>query len=282
MANKKHKRIRKENMLGIFIRGIALIILGILCSNCASIPLTSGTANETNYERFSEGVSTKHDIQAILGKPDLTIEGVMGPGVKVWAYHSGNNQLQFAFNQRGILTYKALISYTNGHVSMKQSNKCIAGSESGSEICGKFATISDRQRGGMVCEQHASSPGKSSKGSNEAVNDQMSEQVSSSVKSKPSPASNFDYGTPISIDYQKAIIKYFKDNEISNDSKITFQPPCAGWIKEQPWDADGRETAGYIVFARVGGKDYLCMFRNNHLVRVLTPEDRPRIKLKQD
>jgi hypothetical protein len=96
-------------MFGVLIKAIVLIILGILCSNCASIPLTTETANETNYERFSEGISTKQDVQAILGEPNLTTEGVMGPGVKVWAYHGGNNQLQFAFNQKGILTYKALI-----------------------------------------------------------------------------------------------------------------------------------------------------------------------------
>ncbi len=153
-------------MFKVLIKGIVLIILGILCSNCASmpsIPLKSETANQTNYERFSEGISTKKDVQTILGEPNFITEDVMGPGIEVWVYHGRNNQLQFAFNQRGILTYKALMSFTTGHVSMKQSNKCIAGSESGGVICGKSAAIVDRQRGGMVCEQHASVPSKSSK-----------------------------------------------------------------------------------------------------------------------
>jgi hypothetical protein len=149
-------------MLGSIGRLFILSFCFTLFSGCISAPLQStkqtGVANQTNYEKFTEGISTKQDIRALLGEPNGISEGGWGAGIVQWTYRGYPNLLQFSFNQRGILTDKILRSYSYGHVATIRSNKCIAGLESGGVICGQPAYIWDFQRGGMVCEKHA--PGK--------------------------------------------------------------------------------------------------------------------------
>ena len=149
------------NMFIFFRKYMVFVIAAMLIGACAAPPsLKSGQADSTySYDdRIREGISTKQDVRAIFGEPTLVSQGTMGPDFVVWVYQGSNNQLQFAFNQRGIVTYKCLMSSTPGQVSMRKSNQCIAGSESGGVICGQPAAIIDHQRGGMVCEKHA--PGK--------------------------------------------------------------------------------------------------------------------------
>ena len=144
-------------MSKLVIITVSLIFVVMLHSGCSSVLLPS-KINQTNYEMFTEGISTKQDVKAILGEAKYVSEGYMGPGIETWSYIWRWKALGFSFNQRGILTHKSLWINTNGHATTITTNKCIAGSETGGVICGQPAYIIDRQRGGNVCDEHA--PGK--------------------------------------------------------------------------------------------------------------------------
>jgi len=91
------------------------------------------------------------------------------------------------------------------------------------------------------------------------------------------------YGEPLTIDYKTPIKKYFEDSLIDPFSAhIKIGEPQQYSYRDSL--IEGRKVhAGYAVPARVnaknrmggyvGWKDYIFLFRNNQLAKILTPEE---------
>jgi len=95
--------------------------------------------------------------------------------------------------------------------------------------------------------------------------------------------SRIGYGEPLAVDYHRVINDYFNETLFDPYSaKIDIGTPDTGSIRTSL--IEGREViAGYFVpvkvnaknryGAYVGNKDYLFIFRNDQLVKILNPED---------
>ena len=96
---------------------------------------------------------------------------------------------------------------------------------------------------------------------------------------------NFDYGSPITIDYKKAIVKYFEPTLFDPYSAmIQFQDgePQKWWHKDPPI-LGSHIWIGYAVPVRLnaknrfggytGMKEYRFLFKNNRIIKVLKPEE---------
>jgi len=96
---------------------------------------------------------------------------------------------------------------------------------------------------------------------------------------------NMDYGQPLTINYQEVIQKYFNDTLIDPYSAhITISPESPktfGW--QESGLMGGNRYVGYAVAAKVnaknrmggytGTKPYVFIFRDNALIKVLTPDE---------
>lgn len=93
----------------------------------------------------------------------------------------------------------------------------------------------------------------------------------------------FDYGAPLTIDYQAVIKNHF--NEVLFDpysAVYEFEMPQTFWFKRGPL-AGGGLFVGYAVFVRVNAKNrmggyvgkerYAFLFKNNLLELILSPSD---------
>ena len=99
----------------------------------------------------------------------------------------------------------------------------------------------------------------------------------------PPQPTKLDYGAPLTIDYQDVIKKKFA-RIVKNSDAITysFSPPEEYWYKPSPV-IGGKMIAGYAVPVGVdapnslggmtGPQPYIFIFRDNQLVKTLTPED---------
>lgn len=98
----------------------------------------------------------------------------------------------------------------------------------------------------------------------------------------------FDYGTPISIDYQKSIKQYFDEILFDPYSAVyEFSEPQQYWFKEAPL-LGGKLYAGYLVYVTVNAKNrmggytgkekYGFLFKNNSLSKVMSPEELGMVK----
>ncbi len=101
--------------------------------------------------------------------------------------------------------------------------------------------------------------------------------------------SKLDFGTPITIDYEKSIKNYFEKALFDPYSaKYEFEPPQQYWYKPSafaggPWFSRGPLYAGYLVIALVNAKNrfgayigmqkYGFLFKNNELIRVIEPQE---------
>jgi hypothetical protein len=95
--------------------------------------------------------------------------------------------------------------------------------------------------------------------------------------------SKIGYGEPLTIDYKAVINSYFEQSLIDPFSAhIKYGEPKEYWVKASRLEGGGL-TAGYGVPVQVnaknrmggyvGWKDYIFIFRNNQLVKILHPED---------
>jgi hypothetical protein len=98
------------------------------------------------------------------------------------------------------------------------------------------------------------------------------------------------YGEPLTIDYKTSIKKYFEESLIDPFSAhIKIGEPQQYSYRDSL--IEGRKVyAGYAVPAKVnaknrmggyvGWKDYIFLFRNNQLSKILTPEDLALMRTK--
>lgn len=95
--------------------------------------------------------------------------------------------------------------------------------------------------------------------------------------------STLGYGEPLTIDYKAVIKAYFEQNLIDPFSAhIKYGEPKTQWVKDPPLLGGGL-TAGYAVPVQVnaknrmggyvGWKSYMFIFRNDQLVKTLTPDE---------
>lgn len=102
--------------------------------------------------------------------------------------------------------------------------------------------------------------------------------------------SKIGYGEPLTIDYKADIKAYFEQSLVDPFSAhIKYEEPRTYWLKAPPLLGGGL-IAGYGVPVQVNAKNrmggyvgwrpYLFIFRNDHLIKILTPEDLEFVKQK--
>lgn len=91
-----------------------------------------------------------------------------------------------------------------------------------------------------------------------------------------------DYGSPLTIDYEKFIKNYFNENLKDPESaRYKFQQPRHFWYRDSPI-LGGKEYIGYAIFAEVNAKNsfggyngfepYIFIFKNNILTKYIDPD----------
>ena len=93
----------------------------------------------------------------------------------------------------------------------------------------------------------------------------------------------FDYGTSLTIDHEKVIKEHFENVLFDPYSAhYNIEAPQKYWYKESPL-LGNKIYAGYMVFAKVnaknrmggytGMKEYGFLFKNNQIIKVMSPEE---------
>ena len=102
--------------------------------------------------------------------------------------------------------------------------------------------------------------------------------------------SALDYGPPLTINYQTVIKDHFEEVLFDPYSAhYKFETPQRYWYKEPPLFGN-KLYAGYMVFVGVNAKNRMggyvgmkrhgFLFKNNQIIKILSPEDISLMKSK--
>ena len=99
----------------------------------------------------------------------------------------------------------------------------------------------------------------------------------------PQEIANIDYGPSISVDYKEAIKSLMAESLFDPyAARYRFGAPAQYWVKFPPLRGGGL-VAGYAVATKINGKnrmgayigyqDYLFIFKNDRIIKTLSPDD---------